>query len=104
MVEVSPHGQEDRHRPLAGGSGVEEIFDKASPLCLIAAEGKDFLELIDDQQQSLLPSLLPPLPPPLGSTSSPPLGGTEGGLRGSKGRGEADGQMEGPPIGGQVVE
>ena len=50
--EVGPQRQHDRHGGLAVRRGIDDGRDETSSLGGVAADGEDFLELIDDQQRS----------------------------------------------------
>jgi hypothetical protein len=54
-VVVGPHGNHHGYIPVGPG-GLGEVSEERRPLLFVPAAGEDLLELVDDQEQALLPS------------------------------------------------
>ena len=52
-VKVGAHGQDDTDRPVLDGGSVEQAVNEAFLFLSVSAEGKELLELVDQQQQAL---------------------------------------------------
>ena len=50
-IKVGPDGGHHDHPAVVCVHGMDQAFDESLALYLVAAQGKDLLELVDDQQQ-----------------------------------------------------